>query len=119
MAEVYRKDYRSIFHKGGRPVASKKKGFKKKRSIKAIGLTPNEVSSPKGQSQKLKKLMLDVEDDGGKVLCSYKEPLGGHWVLLTSLPLKQVEPTPYQRKLSLPQMSDDNPSILSLYSCLW
>ena len=87
-------------------MASKKKDFKKKRSIKAIGLTPSEVSSSKGQSQKLKKLILDVEDDGGKVLCSYKEPLGGHWVLLTSLPLKQVEPTPYQRKLSLPHVKN-------------
>ena len=37
---------------------------------------------------------------GGYVLGSYKEPLGGHAVLLSILPIDSVEPTPFQRNLS-------------------
>jgi len=34
------------------------------------------------------------------VLAAYRDPLGGHWLVLAALPLEQVEPTPYQRGLS-------------------
>jgi len=37
---------------------------------------------------------------GGCVVGSYKEPLGGHPVLLAVLPIDAVEPTPFQRDLS-------------------
>lgn len=37
---------------------------------------------------------------GGYVVGSYKEPLGGHPVLLSILPIDAVEPTPFQRDLS-------------------
>ena len=37
---------------------------------------------------------------GGVALASYREPLGGHWVVLASVPIDRVEPTPYQRELS-------------------
>jgi ParB family transcriptional regulator, chromosome partitioning protein len=37
---------------------------------------------------------------GGYVVGSYKEPLGGHPVLLSVLPIDAVEPTPFQRDLS-------------------
>jgi ParB family chromosome partitioning protein len=37
---------------------------------------------------------------GGCVVGSYKEPLGGHPVLLSILPIDAVEPTPFQRDLS-------------------
>jgi len=37
---------------------------------------------------------------GGWVVGSYKEPLGGHSVLLSILPIDAVEPTPFQRDLS-------------------
>ena len=37
---------------------------------------------------------------GGRVLGSYKEPLGGHLVLLSILPIDAVEPTPFQRDVS-------------------
>ena len=87
-------------------MATKKRKSKRQVAQNSIGLTPREVSSLKGQPQKLKKLMSNVEEDGGKILCSYKDPLGGHWVLMVSLPLKQVEPTPYQRKLSLPHVKN-------------
>ena len=41
-----------------------------------------------------------IEEDGGSVLGTYRDPLGGHWQLLAGLPLDRVEPTPYQRDLS-------------------
>lgn len=45
-------------------------------------------------------LAAQVEEDGGTVLATFRDPLGGHWQLLAGLPLDIVEPTPYQRDLS-------------------
>jgi ParB family chromosome partitioning protein len=41
-----------------------------------------------------------IEEAGGCVIGSYKEPLGGHPVLFSILPIDAVEPTPFQRDLS-------------------
>jgi ParB family transcriptional regulator, chromosome partitioning protein len=41
-----------------------------------------------------------VERAGGCIVGSYKEPLGGHPVLLAVLPIDKIEPTPFQRDLS-------------------
>src|SRR6516165_8382045 len=41
-----------------------------------------------------------IERAGGCIVGSYKEPLGGHPVLLSILPVDAVEPTPFQRDLS-------------------
>jgi ParB family chromosome partitioning protein len=41
-----------------------------------------------------------IREDGGDALAIYREPLGGHTVVLASLPIEKVEPTPYQRDLS-------------------
>jgi ParB family chromosome partitioning protein len=41
-----------------------------------------------------------IESDGGSVLATYRDPLGGHWQLFAGLPIDLVEPTPYQRDLS-------------------
>ncbi|MCP9438912.1 MAG: ParB N-terminal domain-containing protein [Nitrospira sp.] len=41
-----------------------------------------------------------LQDDGGEVLAVYREPYGGHWLVLAGLPLELVEPTPYQRNVS-------------------
>jgi ParB family chromosome partitioning protein len=41
-----------------------------------------------------------VEKAGGYVVGSYKEPLGGHPVLLSIVPIDSIEPTPFQRDLS-------------------
>jgi len=41
-----------------------------------------------------------IEKAGGCVVGSYKEPLGGHPLLLSVLPIDSVEPTPFQRDLS-------------------
>src|SRR6266702_2909537 len=41
-----------------------------------------------------------VQKAGGAVVGMYKEPLGGHPVLLAVLPIDAIEPTPFQRDLS-------------------
>jgi ParB family chromosome partitioning protein len=41
-----------------------------------------------------------IDHDGGTVLATYRDPLGGRWQLLAALPIDAVEPTPYQRDLS-------------------
>jgi ParB family transcriptional regulator, chromosome partitioning protein len=41
-----------------------------------------------------------IENDGGKVLASYRDPFGGQWLIMAALPIEKVEPTPYQRNLS-------------------
>ena len=38
--------------------------------------------------------------DGGAVLARYREPLGGHALLLVALPIDKVAPTPFQRDVS-------------------
>ncbi len=50
--------------------------------------------------RKVADLAHEVEEDGGVVLCSYREPIGDAWHLFALLPLDQVQPTPYQRDLS-------------------
>jgi ParB family chromosome partitioning protein len=41
-----------------------------------------------------------ITEDGGSVLATYRDPLGGNWQLLAALPVDRVEPTPFQRDLS-------------------
>jgi len=41
-----------------------------------------------------------IERAGGCVVGLYKEPLGGHQMLLSILPIDKIEPTPFQRDLS-------------------
>lgn len=41
-----------------------------------------------------------VASDGGQIVGSYKEPLGGKHVVIAALPIDKVEPTPYQRDRS-------------------
>jgi ParB family transcriptional regulator, chromosome partitioning protein len=41
-----------------------------------------------------------IQKAGGCLIGSYKDPLGGHPVLLSVLPIDAVEPTPFQRDLS-------------------
>jgi ParB family transcriptional regulator, chromosome partitioning protein len=41
-----------------------------------------------------------IKGDGGTVLATYRDPLGGHWQVFAGLPIDLVEPTPYQRDLS-------------------
>ena len=46
------------------------------------------------------RLVSSIEEDGGSVLATYRDPLGGNWQIFAGLPIDLIEPTPYQRDLS-------------------
>jgi ParB family chromosome partitioning protein len=82
--------------------AKKKPGAPRKRrklAGHATGLLANELAQGTPQAAVI-ELQDAIEQDGGKVLATYREPFSGHWMVLASLPIDQVEPTPYQRNLS-------------------
>jgi ParB family transcriptional regulator, chromosome partitioning protein len=63
------------------------------------GLSPAEcrLDRPTGAAAEVAEA---IEKSGGYVVGSYKDPLGGHPLLLSILPIDAVEPTPFQRDLS-------------------
>ncbi len=78
-----------------------KKPAKLKTKVEAgsKGLTAAEVAeAPSGDL--LASALAAVAAAGGEVLTRYRDPFGGHAVLLASLPIDKVAPTPYQRDLS-------------------
>lgn len=81
--------------------APKKPGTKKRRGVKLepTGLEPAELPIAEPSSD-LKSLADQVAADGGAVIGSYREPLGGHALLLAALPVEKVAPTPFQRDVS-------------------
>ena len=80
----------------------KKPGAPRKRrklAGKSIGLEARELLNTATPSN-VADLKAAIEEDGGSVLASYREPFGGHWLIMAALPIEKVEPTPYQRNLS-------------------
>ncbi len=79
----------------------KSTGSRKRRKLagKSIGIAPKELAD--GTVPKTVQELQDaIDNDGGKVFIAYREPFGGHWIVVAALPIEQVEPTPYQRNLS-------------------
>lgn len=80
---------------------TKPAGTRKRRGVK---LQPTELEAKElavtEDTAELNELASAVETAGGAVLTRYREPLGGNVVLLASLPLSAVEPTPFQRDVS-------------------
>ncbi len=73
---------------------------RKKRPKKgSVGLSAEEVAEGSPPAE-VEKLAAAVASDGGNVLSLYRDPYGGKWMILASLPLETVEATPYQRELS-------------------
>ena len=80
---------------------AKAPGTRKRRGVK---LQPTELQASEiavaEPSEKVTGLADKVRADGGTVLSSYREPLGGHELMLVALPVDKIEPTPYQREVS-------------------
>ncbi len=72
---------------------------KKKGAAAALGLTASEMvfGSPPAE---LAELANAVREGGGGIVGFYRDPVGGHWQVVASLPIELVEPTPFQRDLS-------------------
>src|SRR5438045_3306417 len=79
-------------------MAKKVKRRRRKKPAEPQGLkaAQTRVEPPEA----VRELCAQIESDGGAALSAYREPLGGRWVVMASLPIEQVEPTPYQRNLS-------------------
>src|SRR5215831_12596888 len=74
---------------------------RKRRGVKLkpteLGATDLVLAEPTAD---LVTLAEAVRADGGAVLASYREPLGGHALMLAALPIDKVAPTPFQRDIS-------------------
>jgi ParB family chromosome partitioning protein len=81
--------------------AKAKRPRRKKAQPSSRGLPPRDVATPSPAGEGLAAL---IREDGGEVIGQYRDPLGGHPVLLAALPVDKVEPTPYQRDLSEPHV---------------
>ena len=82
--------------------AKKKAPRRKKRpegAPRSRGVAPDALTSGSPPAA-VARLGEAIEADGGSVLATYRDPLGGNWQILAGLPIDQVEPTPYQRDLS-------------------
>jgi ParB family chromosome partitioning protein len=92
---------------GQAATSAKKKGRKpsgtprKRRGVKLrptdLGATDLAIAE---LPEDLQELSAGVRADGGAVLATYREPLGGHVLLLAALPIDKVSPTPFQRDIS-------------------
>jgi len=81
-------------------VAEKKVGKRRKKAEPVSrGLTPAQVRS-ESRPAEVTRLEQRVEEDGGAVAASYRDPLGGAWQLVVVLPIERVAPTPFQRDVS-------------------
>src|SRR5262249_8553122 len=79
------------------PAASstrKRKSPRKRQAASSKGLTVAEMAHPPDDARRMAET---VKADGGEVLGMYRDPLGGHAVVLAALPIDRLEPTPYQR----------------------
>jgi ParB family chromosome partitioning protein len=76
-------------------------GTKKRRGVKleptALAATDLPITDPDAE---LAGLLSAVQADGGAVIGTYREPLGGHPLVFVSLPIEKVMPTPFQRDVS-------------------
>jgi ParB family chromosome partitioning protein len=80
----------------------KPSGTRRKRrgvTLRPTELAPRELAVTE-LSGDLRSLAEAVAADGGAVLATYREPLGGHVLLLCALPIDLVAPTPFQRDIS-------------------
>jgi ParB family chromosome partitioning protein len=62
------------------------------------GLAPKEI--PGSTNKQSQEAAAAVAANGGAVLGSYRDPFGGHDLILAALPIERVEPTAYQRDAS-------------------
>jgi len=70
---------------------------KAKPGTKGLGPGECRLDQPSGTAAVVAEA---IEKAGGCVVGSYREPLGGHSLLLSVLPIGAIEPTPFQRDLS-------------------
>ena len=80
------------------PAKTRKKRVPRKRKPQTAGLLPADTQADLGAS--VTPVADRVKHEGGVVLAAYRDPLGGHALVLAVLPIDRVQPTPFQRDLS-------------------
>ena len=80
----------------GKPVNTRRR---LKPAASERGLAGAEIALPREHAE-LGGLVAQVEQAGGATIGAYRDPLGGRALLLATLPLRAVQPTPFQRDLS-------------------
>ncbi|MBS0388104.1 MAG: ParB N-terminal domain-containing protein [Proteobacteria bacterium] len=70
-----------------------------KPAARARGLGAAEIALPREHAD-LAGLVQLVESAGGAAIGGYRDPLGGRALLLATVPITAVQPTPFQRDLS-------------------
>ena len=79
------------------PAASSRKRLKP--AAESRGLGREDIALPATHAP-LQPLTARINDAQGVVLGGYREPFGGREIILAALPLRSVQPTPFQRDLS-------------------
>jgi ParB family chromosome partitioning protein len=82
-----------------KPAKKQARPRRKKGAVSIQGLTAPEVTGA-APPPEIEGLSQSIRESGGGVVGSYRDPVGGHWHLLASLPIESVEPTPFQRDIS-------------------
>jgi ParB family chromosome partitioning protein len=77
---------------------TRKRRVPRKRKPGTVGLAPADCRIE--ITDTLEPLAERVNHVGGAVLAAYRDPLGGHPLLLAVLPIDRIQPTPFQRDLS-------------------
>ncbi len=81
----------------GRKASSSRKRLQPSKQRR--GLAAGEVALALEDAE-VAPLVAEIRGAGGAPLGAYREPLSGRPILLASLPLEAIEPTPFQRDLS-------------------
>jgi ParB family chromosome partitioning protein len=84
---------------GTKKTAKKASTRRKKVDAGTRGLAPSEMLEGE-PPEEVSDLVAAVAEDGGAVLARYRDPIGGHWQLLASIPIDLLVPSPFQRDLS-------------------
>jgi ParB family chromosome partitioning protein len=85
--------------KKGKSTPAKRRQGKLAPSTKSRGLDAAQVAIAM-DSPEIAELATLVRNAGGAPIGAYHEPLGGRALMLASIPLSAVQPTPFQRDLS-------------------
>lgn len=84
----------NVVRKGGRKRSGKLAPRKEKRGLDAAGIVLGLDAAD------VAILGEEIRQAGGAAIAAYREPLSGRPLLLAALPIKGVQPTPFQRDLS-------------------
>jgi ParB family transcriptional regulator, chromosome partitioning protein len=79
--------------------AAKRKRASRKATPKTKGLEASECRLD-ASSADIREVVTRVEKDGGSVVGSCRDPLGGSPLVIAIMPIDSIEPTPFQRDLS-------------------